>query len=1307
MPHRLLRLLGELGAEVTAEELADVLWLAERLPAEARSLPLARALGLDDASLAGAAGAGTGPSPHASAPSPQVPRALGDADGAGDGDGPDADARDPQDPHGGKDPADADAGEAGGRAALYSLPGPRARAGDAGNPAGEQDPPAPEPPEPSAEPSAEGTAPRGRGAARALPVRIPHPRALASPLAAARALRPLKRASADPAAEELDEEETAARTADSRVPDVVTRPVRSRWLDLNLVIDDGVSMLLWQQLCAELGALTVRLGAFRQIRLFGLRLRPGTPPALTTRPFDPSAAPVRPDVVTDPTGRSMTLVVSDGAGPGWRTGGMRAVLSRWALHGPTAVVHALPPRMWRGSGLPVVTRRVRLPGPGAANATWRVHRPDALAGLPGEEPGRRLADGVPVPVLEPSGPALADWARLTASGGAGALSLWDTEAAERRPVRGRRPARSAAADDTADDAGDPGRADAEVRHFRRTVSPDAYRLAAHLAAVSPLTVPVMRLVARSLARPVTTAHLAEVFLSGLLRPAEAASSAPRGRHVPPQQRVFAFAPATRDVLLDVVPTAEVIRSTRLVSEHIAHLAGRSPDFPAWLSRPDGTDELPSTGSAFAWLSPALQQRLGLAGLSARTYAARSGQRAWEPEPDLPEETGPGAANPYTDVFESDDGEPGLFDDGLPVRRSEPIGPFTLLGTWQSRTGESVHSGVDGRRAALIRTARSIHSTAYPFVHTETMATLRFDHPCLPALLDGNLSRAWPWVAVSGAMSPNGRPAPELREALRYARLPAAAVLVLGQRLASALDHAHRAGVVHGRLMPRHVLLTEDGPLITGWHRAVLDGGPGTPTAADDVRRLAQLLCQTHTGLWVTEPLADVEDLPQLAAVLGPFVTDAAPVMSADALLAALRDGTARGAFDLPPREWLPHRAFAWVEGTHVYRPGGHSRVVQPVQWPEPPGPQVPFTPEVPHEDEDPSITAERWAPHREPPRTKWFTLPGGTAKPPSWFARRLRRGGHSGDGALLRPRPSYGRELPVGSLIAVFGAVPGSGCSSVAVQLASALAASIPASRRPPVLMLPFAPATGVVGYRLLGNSTVPPEEFRALLNGPRPANRAFIDLNPPSSTYTSQPEAPTSDGTGYAWLSLRDSTGADFVHRRGPVDTPPVPERLHRSVIGGLGSIGDVVLDCAESFGPGERPPEVALGAVDHLVVATGTSPAHVAATADRLEWMAGRGRSGAVTRAVVVVSDLEGADGAVGAEHAGSAEGAEGAEGRFAAAERRLAPLVRAVVRVPFDQGLHERGLIDFSLLASATRGAFAVAARRLLDEPRPGAR
>ncbi|CAM5726310.1 hypothetical protein SBADM41S_01127 [Streptomyces badius] len=176
---------------------------------------------------------------------------------------------------------------------------------------------------------------------RALPVRISHPHALALPLRTARALRPLKQYRPHPSAERLDEAGTAAQIAHSGLLDVVTRPARDRWLDLTVVVDDGVSMLLWQQLCSELNSLLAHLGAFRQIRTYGLRLRPGRTPRLSSRPFVPDAPTVSAEVLTDPSGRTMTLVISDGAGPGSRTGAMRAVLSRWAACGPTAAIHTL------------------------------------------------------------------------------------------------------------------------------------------------------------------------------------------------------------------------------------------------------------------------------------------------------------------------------------------------------------------------------------------------------------------------------------------------------------------------------------------------------------------------------------------------------------------------------------------------------------------------------------------------------------------------------------------------------------------------------------------------------------------------------------------------------------------------------------------------------------------------------------------------------------------------------------------------------------------------------------------------------
>ncbi|MBK3582112.1 hypothetical protein JHN63_51985, partial [Streptomyces sp. MBT65] len=89
---------------------------------------------------------------------------------------------------------------------------------------------------------------------RAMPVRVPEGKALADELAVSRALRPLRRRLDSRHRLEIDEERTATQFAETGLPDVVQRPVRERWLHLVLLVDDGLSMLLWHRLGAELGS---------------------------------------------------------------------------------------------------------------------------------------------------------------------------------------------------------------------------------------------------------------------------------------------------------------------------------------------------------------------------------------------------------------------------------------------------------------------------------------------------------------------------------------------------------------------------------------------------------------------------------------------------------------------------------------------------------------------------------------------------------------------------------------------------------------------------------------------------------------------------------------------------------------------------------------------------------------------------------------------------------------------------------------------------------------------------------------------
>ncbi len=442
-------------------------------------------------------------------------------------------------------------------------------------------------PEPLADPSdlAALAGARNTGHSTDLGLRVPGLKALGGDLAFGRALRPLKRRIPSACATEVDEEATAAAQADTRVPQVVLRPQPERWLRLAFVIDSATSMLLWERHCAELLAVFERSGAFRQIEVHQLRYRdPQSPRSITlVRPWNSGdAQALPPHCVTDPSGRTMVIVLTDGAAPAWRDGRMHSVLQDWATAGPTALIHVLPRPLWAGTGITADSWHITTPRPGAPNAHWRVTHPV----LP---PTLSAFAGVPVPVLELTPPGLASWATaLTTVGHPMPLRLWEPRAAAPAPpVVG---------------------ATASALAFTRTASPQSVRLAAHLAAMAPLTVPVMQLVHSCLPGSNRTATLAEVFLSGLLTPLPPEPQAPADiRH-----RLFDFTAEAKDLLLDAVPATELLSCSRRVGARMATLVGRSSDFPAWLLTP--AQETAPTGGPqpFAYVGQSLLTRVGVA-----------------------------------------------------------------------------------------------------------------------------------------------------------------------------------------------------------------------------------------------------------------------------------------------------------------------------------------------------------------------------------------------------------------------------------------------------------------------------------------------------------------------------------------------------------------------------------------------------------------------------------------------------------------------------------------------------------------------
>jgi hypothetical protein len=633
---------------------------------------------------------------------------------------------------------------------------------------------------------------------RALPVRVPEAKALDDELELGRALRPLRRRQRSRHRMEIDEERTATELAETRLPDVVQRSVQERWLHLVLLVDDGLSMLLWHRLGAELRTLFERLGAFATTRVLGLDTRTAGEPRLHARPFQHDSTQLPLSTVSDPSGRTLVLVVSDGMGAAWRRGTMHELLSAWAGRGPVALLHTLPPEMWEASGIraerwQATTRRV-----GGANRSWEIT--DRV--LP---PDLAEFKGVRVPVLEPTAAALRAWAHLLASPGTTVELPLLARPSQYAAVAASRDLHSA-------------------QHFRDAATPEAYRLAAHLAAVSPLSVPVMRLVQSAVPWPARTSHLAEVFLGGLIRPRPAPVPGP----LPAKHLIFDFSDESKSVLLDAVPQAELLRTGRSIGRRLEQLAGNSPDFPAWLAHPDGNAHLPGSHRPFTSVERRLLTRFGV--------SVEGATRGLEPE-----ELGRPVAGAY---------------DWGPLKDDDPprLGPYELVGRRRGRR-TVVYRGMDRQgREAVVRTLRpDLPVATAQLLDVEARVLTRLRGQYAPVLVGKGLENDPPWLAmalIADADAPDTQP-PRLADIINRAIQESSAPfdklagLLVGWHLASALAVCHVNGLVLADFTADSVFVLRRSVVLGDLSDCVVDGrylGRGSvPTPEDNVRSLGELL----------------------------------------------------------------------------------------------------------------------------------------------------------------------------------------------------------------------------------------------------------------------------------------------------------------------------------------------------------------------------------------------------------------------------------------------------------------------------------
>ena len=246
-----------------------------------------------------------------------------------------------------------------------------------------------------------------------VPFRSPGTAALPGSLEISRALRPLMRRVRSRNRFELDIERTVQQIADEGNWSPVLRPKPTRWLDLALVIDHTSSMVIWRQAIAEMKRLLERQGAFRMVRSWGFTTGRdgGIQLHVDEGEYNPNPR-VRPaKELIDPMGQRLILVISDCVAPCWHNGEAAEMIATWGAKGQIAILQMLPRHLWDGTGLgeaiPVHLFSIK---PGTFNKYL-------LPQVPWEWMYEDVSDTFRVPVITTQPTSINPWANMVAGKG--------------------------------------------------------------------------------------------------------------------------------------------------------------------------------------------------------------------------------------------------------------------------------------------------------------------------------------------------------------------------------------------------------------------------------------------------------------------------------------------------------------------------------------------------------------------------------------------------------------------------------------------------------------------------------------------------------------------------------------------------------------------------------------------------------------------------------------------------------------------------------------------------------------------------
>ncbi|MCV6639340.1 SAV_2336 N-terminal domain-related protein [Candidatus Albibeggiatoa sp. nov. NOAA] len=384
------------------------------------------------------------------------------------------------------------------------------------------------------------------------PIRVPATTMLSGVLKLEKALRPLMIKVPSRRKFVLDEAATVQQIAEQDIWLPVLKGVSERWFKIVLVVDQSASMKVWQSTIYEWRKLLQRHTAFQSVHTIKLEASEQDIKLYT------GSRLCHKESIVDPLGQQLILIASDCASPAWYSGQIAELLEFLGKSNPITIVQMLPQWMWTSSGL-VEAARVNFHAkvPSSPN-TKLVVDDDWLDELP-------KGMNVPVVTLEPE--SLSFWSRSLM----GKPNAWISGVIFKPSDKQK--AFFAQIEEKIETL-KPLSAEQRLQRFRATASPTAQELVEYLAA-APLSLDVMRLVQCVMLPESRQVHLAEIFLSGLIKRAEA--------H---EYIEYEFHEGVRDLLLESALLPDSVDVLKAVSKYLMQHWGCPLDFQAILVNPN-------------------------------------------------------------------------------------------------------------------------------------------------------------------------------------------------------------------------------------------------------------------------------------------------------------------------------------------------------------------------------------------------------------------------------------------------------------------------------------------------------------------------------------------------------------------------------------------------------------------------------------------------------------------------------------------------------------------------------------------------